>query len=586
MIITLRIRFIYLVLAALIIAFILTDPGAPVNAAKAKALPGCELCALYPDLAEDLGLSRESQGLAVIGIYAGSPAEKAGVREGDLIVKIQAVNGKAVEVKDLTDYQKAFEAISDSKPVIFTILRQGQELTIELIRNADQFGGLVQPTAAAKPAIIKVAADGSGDCRTVEGALLRTRPGDTILLGPGQYSFANIGRDKLTLTSLDPQNPAVLSGIYLNGVAGIKMEGLTLVAANKGSGMGIGGSGKGIAVRNCRISNFASGISLKGTDVTVEDNYIHDNGSWAINIESQGSSVKISRNLVRKNIKGIWADGQLEISNNTVIENGVPSGEFLYRFHNGGSVGFGICIGQGGKGMVFNNISAFNNIGCLVNPNSQITLEYNDFYNQVIEEAGFIEYWGLFKHLEKKVQIRPANSNILSQIQSKNYPETYPIQPDLVVYTPTLLFPPSPTNLSLAPLFAESAKDDYRLAADSPLAAKGRGGSYIGAFPPVGYKPGTGTQNQPTFGISARPLTDADWKLMGLALVNGLLVTEVKKGSLAEKLQIKADDVILEINGSTFKDNEEFRKLIAGTITGVKVFRSGTKLVLTLPTEF
>ena len=36
------------------------------------------------------------------------------------------------------------------------------------------------------------------------------------------------------------------------------------------------------------------------------------------------------------------------------------------------------------------------------------------------------------------------------------------------------------------PLFADPMKGDYRLAADSPLATKGRNGGYIGAFPPIG----------------------------------------------------------------------------------------------------
>ena len=69
---------------------------------------------------------------------------------------------------------------------------------------------------------------------------------------------------------------------------------------------------------------------------------------------------------------------------------------------------------------------------------------------------------------------------------------------------------------------------------------------------------------------------------MGLVSQVGLWVTEVKKGSLAESLQIKVDDVILEINGVAFKDNEEFKKLITTTkITTVKVFRGGKELLLT-----
>lgn len=82
-------------------------------------------------------------------------------------------------------------------------------------------------------------------------------------------------------------------------------------------------------------------------------------------------------------------------------------------------------------------------------------------------------------------------------------------------------------------------------------------------------------------------LTDLDRKTLSKVSQSGLWVTEVKKGSLAEKLQIKVDDVIFEVNGAAFKDNEEFKKLITtATITTVKVFRGGTEVILTLPTEF
>jgi S1-C subfamily serine protease len=54
---------------------------------------GVQVQPVTPDLARQLGLPDGSRGLAVAGVEPGSPAERAGVREGDVIV---AVNGRAV----------------------------------------------------------------------------------------------------------------------------------------------------------------------------------------------------------------------------------------------------------------------------------------------------------------------------------------------------------------------------------------------------------------------------------------------------------------------------------------------------------
>jgi S1-C subfamily serine protease len=48
---------------------------------------------LYPELAEDQGLPSAQHGVIILGIYQGSPAEKAELREGDVIVQVQDKTG-------------------------------------------------------------------------------------------------------------------------------------------------------------------------------------------------------------------------------------------------------------------------------------------------------------------------------------------------------------------------------------------------------------------------------------------------------------------------------------------------------------
>jgi hypothetical protein len=511
------------------------------------------------------------------------------LHEGDLIIKVQAVEGKTVAIKDSKTYDAAVNVLPATKPIIFTVLQKSQELPVQLIRSSDKLGPLIQPPPSATPQTIRVASDGTGDCKSIDGALLRSRPGDTILIKSGKYNSITVQRNNLTLDAFDPQNPPVLAGIYIAPVTGAKIKALIIAADNSAPSSGVRvDSGNQITIANCQIRDFTQGAAVvinAGIGIILDANVI--TGNWTgIYINDPASDIKISHNLIRNcSAGGINASGSVEIINNTIIENRVSNDNFnnqLYVSKGKTVLGAGITI-RGGNATIYNNIIAFNNVGCLIAPASQATLEYNDVFQQLIDS----KVW----HVPfEDVQVKGGNSNYLSEInyQYKMAPLLALAASDNTTITPVLKFEPSATNSNSNPFFVNPQKGDYRLAADSLLAGKGRGDSYIGAYPPIAPKQEAETKNKPpAFGISARPLTDFDRQTLGLASLSGLWVTEVKKGSLAEKLQIKVDDVILEVNGTAFKDNEEFKKLITTTmITTVKVFRNRAEIVLTVPTEF
>jgi S1-C subfamily serine protease len=54
---------------------------------------GVQVQPLTPDVAQQLGLPEGSHGVTVAGVESGSPAERAGVQQGDVIV---AVDGQAI----------------------------------------------------------------------------------------------------------------------------------------------------------------------------------------------------------------------------------------------------------------------------------------------------------------------------------------------------------------------------------------------------------------------------------------------------------------------------------------------------------
>lgn len=75
-----------------------------------------------PDYASD-----DLKGVKVSGATAGSPAEKAGLQSGDVIVQL---GDKTIE--NIYDYTYAIDSLQIGKPVKLVILRQGQRLELQL----------------------------------------------------------------------------------------------------------------------------------------------------------------------------------------------------------------------------------------------------------------------------------------------------------------------------------------------------------------------------------------------------------------------------------------------------------------------
>jgi Do/DeqQ family serine protease len=84
---------------------------------------GAKLQAVTPEIAESLGLKRPA-GALVASVIAGSPAARAGIRTGDLIV---AVDGVTVDDPNAFDYRFATKSLGGSAKI--GMLRQGRETT-------------------------------------------------------------------------------------------------------------------------------------------------------------------------------------------------------------------------------------------------------------------------------------------------------------------------------------------------------------------------------------------------------------------------------------------------------------------------
>jgi serine protease Do len=92
-------------------------------------------------------------------------------------------------------------------------------------------------------------------------------------------------------------------------------------------------------------------------------------------------------------------------------------------------------------------------------------------------------------------------------------------------------------------------------------------------------------------GVTIQSVTPELAKEFGLKKSNGAIVSDVFKGSPAEKAGLKRGDVVLEVNGKTVKDAESLRNIVAQSRVGskikIKIMRENEPIVLTATiTEF
>jgi Do/DeqQ family serine protease len=72
-------------------------------------------------------------------------------------------------------------------------------------------------------------------------------------------------------------------------------------------------------------------------------------------------------------------------------------------------------------------------------------------------------------------------------------------------------------------------------------------------------------------GIGIQNITEDTAQALGLKDTSGVLVSDVKKGSAAEKAGIKRTDVITAINGEKIEDSNVLRNKVAGTLPGTEI---------------
>ena len=75
---------------------------------------------ITPDLAQQLGLNPDEQGVVISGVYPGSPAGEAGLSTGDVVKEVNRQ-----EIQNLNDYNQALEKAKQDKSLLLVIKRGG-----------------------------------------------------------------------------------------------------------------------------------------------------------------------------------------------------------------------------------------------------------------------------------------------------------------------------------------------------------------------------------------------------------------------------------------------------------------------------
>ncbi|NOY87350.1 MAG: PDZ domain-containing protein [Deltaproteobacteria bacterium] len=471
--------------------FLVSCAGGQVKKKEAGYRIGVNMGTLNPALAQDLGLPGNLKGVVVVAVSQGSPAAAAGIRPGDVVLGIKTADGKLQETPDTNVFVELLKKMPIDRPVKFSVLRGGKTMDISSTQGTGQFSGYVQPGSRPEPRTIKVSPDGSGDCRTITGAMLSARPGDTILLsrapGPGGvYGPFHVFLDNLTVRSEDLANRAVLQQILLKGLTGVKLSGLDFRGSPQGSWPGVHiNNCNRVTVENCTFSGYFRAVGIRASQgVSVTGSRMKKN---AQGIVASQTDFKINGNLIvgaqsgGHDKQGIWISGSRgTVSNNTILYYKVGTETFINGLKNSryNITGVGIYVGQGSNVSIENNIVYDNSAGIYVQAGetTHYRVEYNDIFQNTTktgqtEDGDYADYLtGSNWNFSKGTRVIKKSSPLLTVYGwEHNYFAPIPV-------------PRSRTNLSQAPFFNDPTLDDYRLAADSPLVGRGRGGTYIGAL--------------------------------------------------------------------------------------------------------
>jgi serine protease Do len=97
-----------------------------VASAKEKGELGLTVQKVTPEMAETLKLGR-AQGVVITGVEPGSPADEAGLQQGDVIVEVDRK-----PIRDVAEFRKSVSGAKKGQRILFLVRREGNSLFVAL----------------------------------------------------------------------------------------------------------------------------------------------------------------------------------------------------------------------------------------------------------------------------------------------------------------------------------------------------------------------------------------------------------------------------------------------------------------------
>jgi serine protease Do len=163
---------------------------------------GVEIQPITPDVAEALGLDKQTRGVVVAELQPDSPAAKAGIRPGDVI---RTLGG---------------EAVGDDRQIVKRVGRMapGQSIDMGMLRNGE--ARTVKVTIGELPVSRGKAAASSGHQENAAGKETAAKANGAARLGLTLMPAESLGihREGVVVTEVDPNGTAAETGVGIGDI--------------------------------------------------------------------------------------------------------------------------------------------------------------------------------------------------------------------------------------------------------------------------------------------------------------------------------------------------------------------------------
>ena len=272
-----------------------------------------------------IGVNSENDKITIISPIEGSPAQKSGIKSGDVVVK---VNGKSIESKTVDEVIKQIKG-KENTTVNLTVERDGKEIDFDITRK----------TIVTKSVSSEVKEDNIGYLRItsfdentykefkenlsnlkekeIKGLVidLRDKPGGLLdvcvdiaddLIGEGTIVYTKDNSGKKEYYKSDKNELDMPMAVLINGGSASASEILTaaLVDNNKAVAIGETSFGKGL-VQSVKGLKDGTGYKLTTAQYfTPNDNYINGKGiTPKIQEKDKNKQLKLAIEYIQEEIK-------------------------------------------------------------------------------------------------------------------------------------------------------------------------------------------------------------------------------------------------------------------------------------------